>query len=398
MQTSRLKLRIYGCVGVALVAALVGTSLAVYRHAFTSSVDVVVDGPRAGLLMQPGADVRVKGVRVGRVTKVELAGSGARLEISLDPTEAAAIPRGTTADVAPTTVFGAKYVELVLPATPGPAVSSGDVIEATHVTTEANDLFGRAQRVLTAVNPEALNQTLSSVATALTGRGDRIGRTVVALDRYLARLEPSTRDLQTDISRMPAVLRVYADAAPDIVALARSGQVTARTLVLLESRLRSLLISTAAFARIGVSTLAAIADPLRVGLQLARPVLSMLAYYSPEIPCTFSGFVRSSILSARVAGAEKPGIQGLVALLPGKAPYGYPQNLPRLLSGVGPHCYTLPGVWHMPIHERYFNDGAYIPPSQSAHEPPITVYTDLVRQWFGQAGVNLLLHPPGGTP
>ena len=49
-----------------------------------------------------------------------------------------------------------------------------------------NDLYP----LLRTVQPAELNYTLNAIATALEGRGDKLGESLVTLDAYLERLNP----------------------------------------------------------------------------------------------------------------------------------------------------------------------------------------------------------------
>src|SRR3546814_1335859 len=112
--TETLKTRLAGALGLLLIIAAVGTTLGVYQKTFVSSVDVTLHADRAGLLMDRGAKVRINGMPVGEVRQVRVGSDGgAVLELAIDPEAAELIPAGIRADITPTTVFGAKYGDLL---------------------------------------------------------------------------------------------------------------------------------------------------------------------------------------------------------------------------------------------------------------------------------------------
>ncbi|MEV5361044.1 MlaD family protein, partial [Micrococcus luteus] len=60
--------------GFALVAALVAifvVSIGLFRGSFTTSVPVTVISQRAGLVMNPDAKVKMRGVEVGTVDRID---------------------------------------------------------------------------------------------------------------------------------------------------------------------------------------------------------------------------------------------------------------------------------------------------------------------------------------
>src|SRR5690606_12572560 len=108
-----------------------------FRGSFTPGVKVTVESGRSGLMLEDGAMVKAHGVHVGSVTTVQQTPSGAVIELRLDPDAAARLPADPGADIRATTVFGAKYVTLTDPPSPGPVgLTEGTVLRASNVTVE----------------------------------------------------------------------------------------------------------------------------------------------------------------------------------------------------------------------------------------------------------------------
>ncbi len=143
------------------------------------------------------------------------------LHLAMDPAQLQQIPANVEVDIASTTVFGAKYVQLIDPADPSPQpMVPGQVLDASRVTVEVNTVFEQLTAVLSTIDPAKLNQTLGAIASAVNGRGESIGQMLVDLDTYLATLEPGLPALSHDLATAPAVLNAYADAAPDLLTAA----------------------------------------------------------------------------------------------------------------------------------------------------------------------------------
>ncbi|HEY9562542.1 MAG TPA: MCE family protein [Nocardioides sp.] len=405
--TETLKTRLAGALGLLLIIAAVGTTLGVYQKTFVSSVDVTLHADRAGLLMDRGAKVRINGMPVGEVRQVRVGSDGgAVLELAIDPEAAELIPAGIRADITPTTVFGAKYVDLLFPTKVQPgfaSIANGDTIRGGEVTVEANDVFGTVQEILTTVDPSDLNRTLSAMATALEGRGDELGDYLSRVNRYVGELNGSTDHLVADFEQGAQVSDLYADLAPSLVDIVEQGAVTAATLDEKSGSLQALLVDFTEAADTGRGFLGRLDSPLIAALDVLRPVLASLEKFSPEFTCVLEALVKHRDAVNSVLGADEPGIQGMVSLLPASPGYKFPDNLPKLIPNAQPDCLSLPemDLAHPPV--RDFDDGSPGPDGSVGLDltaPPAQLYLGLVEDWFGQTGLSLLLDnlmPGGGT-
>jgi ABC-type transporter Mla subunit MlaD len=68
-----------------LVAAIVGFSIVMFSGGFAEGVPVTVVSPRAGLVMNADARVKIHGVQVGRVSSIEQRPNGqAAIQLEID--------------------------------------------------------------------------------------------------------------------------------------------------------------------------------------------------------------------------------------------------------------------------------------------------------------------------
>src|ERR1700730_7423842 len=167
-----------GLVSVAVIAAIVAVAVGLFRGSFTETTPVTVLSPRAGLVMNPDAKVKMHGVQVGKVASIESRPDGqAALHLAMNPSDMRLIPANVLVDITSTTVFGAKFVELVPPADPSPQrLRAGQVLDGKHVTVEINTVFQELTSVLSNVDPVKLNETLGAIGSAVNGRGHTIGQ------------------------------------------------------------------------------------------------------------------------------------------------------------------------------------------------------------------------------
>ena len=131
--------------------------------------------------------------------------------LALDPDVRRYIPKNVSAQILPKTLFGEQYVSLTLPSDPEGSIKSGDKIaqDRSEGALETQKVLGDLLPLLKAVQPAELNATLTALATALDGRGEKLGQTLVGLDKYLKSFNPHTSALVADLKRLGQVSLEY---------------------------------------------------------------------------------------------------------------------------------------------------------------------------------------------
>ncbi|WP_210586829.1 MCE family protein [Streptomyces sp. GESEQ-35] len=352
-----LRLRLYGVVFIAVLALLLGLSVAVYQQAFTPVVRITLEADSLGNQLDPRADVKVRGLLVGEVREVRADGTKATLDIALKPEHVGHIPSDVHARLLPKTLFGEKYVDLVAPSrSSARPIRAGDVItqDRTRVGIELQQLMNDLLPLLRTVQPGKLNAALSAFATALEGRGERIGDNLTRLEAYLRRLNPHLPSLTEDIARFAEVAEMYGDAAPDLMEILRNTVTTSRTIVEEKDRLAAALTSTATVADTAEEFLDANDDRLITLGRVSRPTLELFARYSPEYPCLLAGLVRQEKASEEAFRGGRMHITLEVVRPQGAYE---PGEEPRYGERSGPNCRDLP---HPPVPApgAHLNDGS----------------------------------------
>lgn len=385
--------RLYGTLGILAIASVVALGITSYLQVFKPVVMVSLDSDRSGLLMDRGGEVRLRGVRVGEVRSIEpLPGGGARLELAIDADKADAIAANVGADIRASTVFGPKSVQLVEPPHPSPAhIEAGEVLRTRRLTTEINDVFATLNDVLLTVDPGKLDATLGAVATALRGRGREMGDEVGRLNHYLRDFNPYLPTLDRDLARGADVLGTYRDAAPDLLALTHNATRTSRTLTQTQAALDAVLVDFTRTSGRARQFLGRAEEPMMLLLDNLRPVMRLLAEYSPEYTCGVEALNKARIGAEMATAGQVSALQMKVAILPAQRPYRYPQDLPKIVTGLGPDCYQLPDVTkaEQPSPRYIFDDGTTVFSGHSdaptVGDPPVTLYTALFGEAAGQA-------------
>jgi phospholipid/cholesterol/gamma-HCH transport system substrate-binding protein len=345
----KLRRRLAGVVFLAVLALLAWLSVALYNKQFTPVTVVTLSTDSVGNEMHLGAMVMVRGVQVGSVRQISADGSGAQLELALQPGEASWLPANVTAEMLPTTLFGERYVDLILP-----AHRSAQTLAATRVISqnrsadaiELEKVLDNLLPSLQAVEPDKLSITLSTIAQGLQGRGAELGQTLVTLNSYLGGLNPQLPQMDSDIEQLAALTRAYNQAAPAILQALDDFTIPSQTLASLQSTFAAAL-----------STLTTASEDLRSFLDANSPnlinlgtdstaTLQILARYSPEFPCVLEDLVKFEPDMNKVLGqgTSQPGLHAQAVVVPvyANARYLPDKDTPIYGDNLGPHCYGVP--------------------------------------------------------
>ncbi|WP_123027959.1 MCE family protein [Mycolicibacterium stellerae] len=331
-----------GLSSIAALVAVITLAVTLFRGGLTPTVPITVVSPRAGLVMNPDAKVKMRGVEVGRVASIEpQPNGGAALHLAMDPAELPLIPANVGVRIAASTVFGAKFVELVAPAEPtSDVLRAGQVLSAANVTVENNTLFQQLGSVLSQIEPMKLNETLGAVSSALDGRGDKLGATTSQLDALMATLEPTFAQLQHGLEVAPTVFDTYADAAPDVLTIASNATRMSRTIREEQHNLDAFLVNTIGLADVGNDVVSSNRQPLTDVVHLLAPTTDLTNEYNRALNCALAG----TLPLAKSPPPSLPGSMIMVGFVLGAERYRYPANLPKVAASGGPQCTDLPRV------------------------------------------------------
>ncbi|HET6736200.1 MCE family protein [Mycobacterium sp.] len=329
-----------GLITVSAILGVIALSVTLFRGDFSRGLSVTVLSPRAGLVLNTDAKVKLHGVQIGRVTAINARPGGqAAIELAIDESQVHLVPANVLVEIASPTAFGAKSVELVDPEAPEPQrISAGQVIDARHVMVEINTLFEQLTSLLDKIAPDKLNETLAALGSALSGRGHEIGGAIDDFDAFLATIEPALPALSHDLAAAPTVLNTYADAAPDLLTTLDNATRISQTVLDEQHNLDALLLSAIGLAQAGTPVLADNGQPLADVLHLLVPTTTLTNEYNPALNCQITAMAYiSQWPPLRIPGAEV--IAGLTA---GQERYRYPGDLPKVAAKGGPHCEDLP--------------------------------------------------------
>ncbi len=162
-----------GLTTVVIICLIFALAVGLFQGSFTETVPVTVISQRAGLVMNPNAKVKMRGVEVGKVASIESLPNGqAAIHLAMDPSQLRFIPGNVLVDIASSTVFGAKSVLLVEPAQPSAQrLHGGQTLQGQHVMVEINTVFQQLVSVLAADRPAEAQRVTGCARTSVQWAG-----------------------------------------------------------------------------------------------------------------------------------------------------------------------------------------------------------------------------------
>jgi virulence factor Mce-like protein len=295
-------------------------------------VPITIISERAGLVMNPDAKVKMRGVQVGSVKSIaERADGTAELTLDMDPSQLHLIPENVNVEIASSTLFGAKFVQLEAPKAPSrETLRAGQVLQGQHVMVEVNTVFQQLVTVLDKIDPAKLNETLGAISTAFNGRGQKIGQTLVDFNALLAKIEPSLPNLAHDIEAAVPTLEAYGDAAPDLLSTIQSTTAVSNSIVDEQQNLDEFLISTIGLADIGNDVIGTNTEALTDVIHLLVPTTTLLNDYRASVRCGIGGLVPFA-----KSPPQYSGVLVNAGLTLGVERYRYPRDLPKVAASSG---------------------------------------------------------------
>jgi phospholipid/cholesterol/gamma-HCH transport system substrate-binding protein len=403
----------WAAIMIATVVAFVLISSALFAGTFRNFVPVTLTSDRAGLVMEPGAKVKMRGVEVGRVAEIRGGQDPVALKLELFPGQVKYIPANVQAQIRATTTFGAKYVDLIYPDDPRGQLQKGAVLQSRNVSTEVNTVFDNVVRVLKQIDPPKLNAVLTALADGVRGQGERIGQATTDANQVLLAFNARSDTIRQDWRSFKGFNDAYSGAAQDILNVLDAASTTSETVT--ATALDSVLLSVIGATRVGIDLVGPNLGNLNRAVNVLEPTTSLLMKYNPVYTCMLVG-AKSWLDNGGYAATGGNGRTVILdtALLLGDDPYRYPANLPIVGAKGGPggkpSCGSLPDVTkNYPVRQLITNTGwgtgldirpnpgigfpgwaNYFPVTRAVPEPPS------IRNLFGGPAIGPVPYP--GAP
>ncbi|MGH3456722.1 MCE family protein [Aeromicrobium sp.] len=294
-------LKVLGAAFVAMMMFFLWLTFAFFNKSFVDFDEVTLTGAKAGLNLPENADIKLRGMIVGEVRGIESTNGNINVTLGMDPDYIDDVPAGVTAEIIPKTLFGEKYISLIPPEQPTTeSLKAGDTIQGAEVPIEVEKLLNDFYPLLRAVDPVNLNHTLSAFATALDGRGEELGDSLVTLNAYLTKLNPDAPQMVDDLVKFGEVSEGYANEMPRIGRFLQNSVTSGNTVVAKRTELASFFDEGTRLANTFTAFTKASGRDIEVVADQSRAPLKVQDKYSPTFECFFKGLNKTLPLADSV--------------------------------------------------------------------------------------------------
>lgn len=313
-----------------LTLALLATGLTVaylsYSRALIPHRDITLQTNVVGNALEEGSDVKYKGVPIGTVTKISATDEGADLRLALNPSTLDDVPDNVVARLLPKTMFGERYVALVVPAQPSSTtLQEGDVIhqDASAEAAELQQVLDQMLPVLKAIQPEKLSAMLGAFSDMLRGQGKDIGDAMVEWSHYVEKLNPKVPQMTDDLARLSRVADEWDVAAPDLVDALSTMTTSMDTFADEQVKLRDVYASVISSSDTTRGWVSDNHDTIVVLSKKSRAALKATEPYASQFPCLFRAVadMKPKMDDALGAGTDEPGMHGILTVMPARSKY-----------------------------------------------------------------------------
>ena len=256
---------------------------------------VTLTSDRAGLVMETGAKVKMRGVQVGRVSTITGGSDGPApviLKLEIDPRPGQVHPgqrRG--ADPGHHGVRRQVRRPDLSRATRAPSGSSpARCCSRSNVSTEVNTVFENLVGVLDQIDTAKLNGVLSALAEGVRGQGERIGQATTDANQVLLALNPRSETIRADWQALKGFSDTYSAAATrHPVDTLDAASTTSVTITNNAKALDALLLNVIGLSNSGIDLLAPNQENLIKAINVLEPTTNLLMKYNPEYTCLLVG-------------------------------------------------------------------------------------------------------------
>ncbi len=382
-----------GLIALTLFFALAAIGVKAAFGAFRPTYTLEARFAAAGQGLTPGSDVRIRGVNVGEVRRVELDRGRALVTLAMNRDER--VPHTVRAVVRPKTLFGEKFIDLEPgdAESTGPYLADGDEIADTLGGFELEQVLVDAYPVLEAIDPVDLAVIISSLAEGAEGMGERVNRTIVNFQQLTALQVRRDGELRRFLADFAALSDELANRAEDLVAGARDLSAALPVINERGDELVALLDQTARLSTDVADLLDANRPFLRRSIDAGNKSLTVLHEEREQIGPLVRGlrqFTQLLTEAIRIDAGDGT-LLAAVKSIPGGDPCGY---------GQGVECLLAPAEDLVPAEDGGVPPPGPVPPlpplplPEVPLDPPVVPVPDLggpLRSRSGASGIVALL-------
>lgn len=361
-----------GVVSILVVAVILGLIFFKTSGTIGGPDEITARLTNAGGSLGKGADVKMRGLIVGRVTDISrddapgcvsggtaaaaqnasatVGGSDKAINlacvdvtIAMDPGMLGKIPNNVVARILPATVFGTSYVDLKTYGASAPQMlRAGAVVpaDARQETLELQKALDDIDRLVKVINPAKLDATLTAAASALSGRGAEIGSLIDGLNTLLTRLSPKMPLLRSDLGALAVNLGVLQQAAPALLDGVGDSLGTLKAIAVQQASLATLLTGGRALVDQANGFVGSVGNDLTVFVKNSAVIVN--TYYTYRKQAFTDGFAALRAIAPRVASIlEERFARQDIVLNKDAVPYYTSADCPTFGAARGDNCGSL---------------------------------------------------------
>lgn len=251
---------VLAAVGIVYVA---GTYLGIVDKILGRGITVHATLPESGGLFT-GSEVDYRGVKVGKVTNMQVTRTGVLLTLGLN--QGTKIPVASPFEVADLTAVGEQYVDFEPTSTAGPYAAAGHTFVGTKASLpeSTDDLLTRLSSFVDSLNGGDLRTVVHELGTMFTGNAENLAHLIDSGSRFVTTARAHEQQTISLLDSGGDVLATQQAHKDDILTFARGLAELTQTLKQSDPQLRTILQ--------GGSSAAHQVDLLLRGLQPTLPV------------------------------------------------------------------------------------------------------------------------------
>jgi phospholipid/cholesterol/gamma-HCH transport system substrate-binding protein len=233
---------VVGAISLAVVAALILMAFNAQNLPIIGGGDVYYAAFKEAGGLKANDEVRIAGVRVGKVEKVELDGDHVKVTFRIE--DAAAFGRDTRADIKVKTLLGAMFLALE-PAGSG-QLSAGSEIPVDHTSSpyDVVKAFSGLAQTSDRIDTDQLARSLTTLADLTRNTPEEFRTALDGVSRLSNNIAAKNTQIGTLLGNLEHVSKVLDARDQDIVGLMRDSNVLFQALVKRRAAVHRLLVST----------------------------------------------------------------------------------------------------------------------------------------------------------
>lgn len=278
---------VLAAVGIVYIAA---TYLGIVDKVLGRGLTVHATLPKSGGLFV-GSEVDYRGVKVGKVTSMQVTRDGVRLTMLLkDGTE---LPTDSSFHVANLTAVGEQYLDFEPTSTAGPYAANGHTFvgSAASLPVSTDEILINLSTFVNSLHPKDLRTVVHELGTMFTGNAENLGTLIDSAGKFVRQAKAHEDDTIGLLDSGGAVLKTQQQHKGDIKAFAKGLADISATLKQSDPQLRTI---------------------LQGGTSAVREVNSLLSGLEPTLPL----FISNLVTVNQVATARLPALEQMLVAFP----------------------------------------------------------------------------------